>query len=194
MNGTPDDQSDDVVYQPGDDGYLDRLLSSDLAFQDPSDPTNAAYLQNLQSGRLVVVSFGAYVDLGYAPPETVRYSPPPGSPLPQFHTGPDIRSQLYPDRVYDTWSLHYENDGVDANGNGVAEPNEYGDQDRDGIFDEGTDGFDNDGVNGVDDPGERETAPPYPYPLRGIQVKIRVFEPDSRSIREVTVVEDFRPK
>jgi len=28
-------------------------------------------------------------------------------------------------------------------------------------------------------------------PLKGIQVKIRVFEPDSRQIREITVVEDF---
>ena len=84
-------------------------------------------------------------------------------------------------RVYDTWSLHYEHDGFD--------------QDGDGVFDEGTDGFDNDGVVGiVDDPGERETFPPYPVPLRGIQVKIRVFDPDSRQIREMTVVQDFLPK
>ena len=38
------------------------------------------------------------------------------------------------------------------------------------------------------------TSPPYPYPLRGIQVKIRVFEPDSRQVREVTVVQDFLPQ
>jgi hypothetical protein len=42
--------------------------------------------------------------------------------------------------------------------------------------------------------GERETMPPYPVPLRGIQVKIRTFEPDSRQIREVTVVQDFLPR
>ena len=36
--------------------------------------------------------------------------------------------------------------------------------------------------------------PPYPYPLRGIQVKIRAFEPDSKQIREVTVVQDFLPQ
>ena len=51
-----------------------------------------------------------------------------------------------------------------------------------------------DGSDGIDDPGEREAPPPYPYPLRGIQVKIRVFEPDSRQIREVTVVQDFLPE
>ncbi len=37
-------------------------------------------------------------------------------------------------------------------------------------------------------------SPPYPSALRGIQVKIRVFEPDSRHIREVTVIQDFLPR
>lgn len=36
--------------------------------------------------------------------------------------------------------------------------------------------------------------PPYPAALRGIQVKIRVFEPDSGLIREVTAVQDFLPR
>ncbi len=82
--------------------------------------------------------------------------------------------------VYDTWSSHYESDGDDTN--------------NDGDIDKGTNGFDDDGNGIVDDAGEQETSPPYPVPLRGIQVKIRVFEPDSRQIREVTVVQDFLPK
>ena len=49
-----------------------------------------------------------------------------------------------------------------------------------------------DGV--VDDIGERYRGAPYPVPLRDIQIKIRVFEPDSHQIREVTVVQDFMPK
>jgi hypothetical protein len=32
---------------------------------------------------------------------------------------------------------------------------------------------------------------PYPVPLKGIQIKIRVYEPDSRQIREVTLTQDF---
>ena len=83
-------------------------------------------------------------------------------------------------RVYDTWSFHYEHDGIN--------------QDLDSDIDEGTDGFDNDGDNGVDDIGERETSPPYPVPLRGIQVRIRVYEPDSRSIREVSINQHFVPE
>lgn len=55
-------------------------------------------------------------------------------------------------------------------------------------------GLDDDGNGVVDDADEFLTSPPYPVPLRGIQVKIRVFEPDSRSVREVTIKQDFLPQ
>lgn len=84
--------------------------------------------------------------------------------------------------VYDTWSTHYEHDGFNQDGDTVAGAP---------LVDEGTNGFDDDGIGGVDDELEKEAPPPYPVPLRGIQVKIRVFEPGTRQIREVTVVQDF---
>jgi len=75
--------------------------------------------------------------------------------------------------TYDTWSTTYFgtlwNDGIDKDANGTAN----------GI---------------VDDDSEKTNPPPYAVPLRGIQVKIRVFEPDSKQIREVTVVQDFLPQ
>ena len=79
--------------------------------------------------------------------------------------------------MYDTWSIHYEHDGID-------QPPVAG-------ADQGANGFDdnNDGV--VDDPDELEAPPPYSAPLRGIQIKIRVFDPDSQKVREVTVRHDF---
>jgi hypothetical protein len=46
-------------------------------------------------------------------------------------------------------------------------------------------------VVGVDDPTEQESPPPYRYPIRGIQVKIRAFEPDTKQIREVSLVHEF---
>jgi hypothetical protein len=46
-------------------------------------------------------------------------------------------------------------------------------------------------TNCIDDITELDAPVPYTAPLKGIQVKIRVFEPDSRQIREITVVEDF---
>ena len=61
----------------------------------------------------------------------------------------------------------------------------------------GANGLDDDTNGVVDDNGEKtgtDRAPPYPCPLRGVQVKIRVFEPDSKQVREVTVVQDFLPQ
>ena len=60
--------------------------------------------------------------------------------------------------------------------------------------DEGTDGLDTDGINGVDDPGERETSPPYPVDLRGIEVRIRMMDFNTRQVRQVSVVGDFVPE
>ncbi|MGA2796727.1 MAG: prepilin-type N-terminal cleavage/methylation domain-containing protein [Thermoguttaceae bacterium] len=89
---------------------------------------------------------------------------------------------IFTPRVYDTWSTHYENAGLSGLSTATYPPGR------------GSNGFDDDGNGIVDDEGEKITSPPYPAPLRGIQVKIRVFEPDSRQIREVTIVQDFLPK
>jgi hypothetical protein len=56
------------------------------------------------------------------------------------------------------------------------------DEDRDGVIDEGTDGV------------EYETSPPYPVPLRGIEVRIRCYEPSSKEIRQITVRHTFVKK
>jgi hypothetical protein len=99
--------------------------------------------------------------------------------------------------VYDTWSFHYENNGLDEDGlHGI---------------DQATNGFDDLGeyvLNplanppttvtelryGVDDAGERETSPPYDVPLRGMQVRLRAYERDSRQVREVGVKQHFVPE
>lgn len=81
------------------------------------------------------------------------------------------------DIAYCTWSPHYETDGIDQDGSGLE--------------DQGTDGLDNDGINGVDDDGEQETAPPYPYPIRGLEIKFRIIEKNSKQIRQSTVVQNF---
>jgi prepilin-type N-terminal cleavage/methylation domain-containing protein len=144
------------------------------------------------------IGFGAFVDLGWghgiqeSPPATPTarlraYNTPGIRDSSDFSGPPHGRSRMNagvnwrtPTYCYDTWSMHYERDGIDQDGNGV--------------IDQGTDGFDNDGVNGVDDMGERETSPPYPVPLRGIRVTIRAIEPDTRQIRQVSVISDFLPE
>jgi hypothetical protein len=69
----------------------------------------------------------------------------------------------------------------------------YSDVNANGLFDSG-DLFPpaNDlNGNGQYDPAETEAPPPYRVPLQGLQVRIRVFDPDSRQIREVVVAQEF---
>lgn len=143
------------------------------------------------------IGFGAYVDLNYLGGMDVNIGYPQSdlvsSGMPQsdffgpgenvFLVGQDSTAPpLLPNAapaVYDTWSTHYEHDGFDQDDGGT------------GAVDEGSNGFDDNNQGGVDDVTEKEAPPPYPVPLRGIQVKIRVFDPGTRQIREVTVVQDF---
>ena len=94
------------------------------------------------------------------------YKPPSGTL--RFAGPPAAKSKLTMP-TWDTWPMHYEYDNTGMNGL-------------------------KDGPGGIDDINERLTSPPYPFPLRGIQIKIRVYEPDSRQIQEVTVVEHFLPE
>ncbi len=92
----------------------------------------------------------------------------------------------YVDLGYDSGCWSYENEGIyniDNSGNPPTNVPNAG-QFTNGLADKG-------GV--VDNDSERLTTPP-PFPLRGIQIKIRCFEPDSRLIREITIEQDFLPK
>lgn len=163
----------------------------------PVGPADVGWAVAAATNDHAEVSEGAYVDLGFSElhREVVRRltgSPPSANfPASQFSGLPNTKSLLNDarlTRVYDTWNFAYENDGID--------------QDQDGLVDEGTNGFDDltvyeDGTFarlGPDDPAERETSPPYPVPLRAVQIKLRVYEPDSRQMREVTVRQHFVPE
>jgi len=141
-------------------------------------------------------ALGAYVDLGWGGgtpiPLTVATSStlPPNSqstwlqtpgfrvsnrPQNAFLTSPTNVTIAAP--TYDTWSLHYESNGVDENG--------------DGTIDEGTNLVDDNADALPDNPPERETSAPYPVPLRGIEVRVRCYEPTSRQVRQVTLRHTF---
>jgi hypothetical protein len=135
---------------------------------------------------------GAYVDLGWgggsATAITSAASWPPSGTTAFQTAGVQVRNattnSTLPVTTYDTWSLHYEFNGVDEDGDGLV-----------GLVDEGTDGVDNDSPPNVpDDPAEYETSPPYPVPLRGIEVRIRCYEPTSKEIRQITVRHTFVKK
>jgi hypothetical protein len=177
----------------GEDVVLTNVLAFDIRVFDPAVPIRQsgpdAVVPNdpgFVSAGLAIAN-GGYVDLGHG--ETAG----PSNIAPHFAGNGqgnyrDDPIGLSGKRTWDTWSTHYESNGLDEDG--VAGP------------DQGSDGFDNstakdaniDNSNGqVDEPEEYETSPPYPFPLRGIEIRIRCFEPSSRQVRQVTVRHTFIP-
>jgi len=146
------------------------------------------------------VGQGDYVDLNYRASYakfvndySTGYGGMPAANYSTLSEFPHLKSQLQTPLggVYDTWSYHYENDGMDQDdttGNDNIDDNDV----TTGLIDEGANGLDDDNQNGVDDRGERETSPPYDVPLRGVKVILRVYEPDSRQIRESSVTHSFK--
>ncbi len=187
----------------GEDVMLTDVLAFDVRVYDPGAPSYqvvSMVVEPSDAGWSVSgspVAYGAYVDMGWD--WKLKYPPAPplaaGVPVPLFqvprqagwHPRDTTGAKTGYPAVYDTWSFHYENDGLDQD---LGLDNNAGiDQGTNGLDDNVGSGF----INGVDDMGERETAPPYDVPLRGLQVKLRVYEPDTRNIRETTVTRNFVP-
>lgn len=178
------------------DVILTNVIAFDVRVFDPAATMRLSGTSRLNAGDLGYVSGtselnprGAYVDLGWGggSPTAITSAaswPPQGTTAFQtagMQVSGTPTSMTLPVATYDTWSLHYEFNGVDDDG--------------DGVIDEGTDGVDNDSPPNVpDDPAEYETSPPYPVPLRGIEVRIRCYEPSSKQIRQITVRHTFVKK
>ncbi len=132
------------------------------------------------------VGTGAYVDLGYSPATLSQFADVNPDQKPRGTTE-YLLGTNNDNRIYDTWSLHYENDGIDQDGQLGA--------------DAGTNGLDDDGDGLIDeqefDPttgSEWDTQPPYATPIRGVQITLRVYEPSSQQVREVVIVQNFDTK
>lgn len=170
------------TYMPGDLGYVQIINAwasgGEQVLRQSLLPVTASPTPGF------TVAQGAYVDLNYLGAVIQPYlaagniqmtealsnvSVFSGPGIAQFSSGLGM--------LYDTGSFSYENDGIDQNMNG--------------IIDDYTNGIDDNGIGGVDDLTEVEGPVPYPVALKGIQVKIRVYDPDSRQIREVTLTQDF---
>ena len=167
----------------GDDVMLSDVLAFDIRAYDPD-----AIIQNAGNFALAPgdpgyvfggagVGTGAFVDLANA--SGLMLSSLPNNPI----EGGDPAKLV----SYDTWSLGFERDGINQDGDSTA----FGP-----LVDEGFDGLDNEiapstTFGGVDDYDERETRPPYNVPLSGIEVRIRMMEYSTRQIRQVSVIGDF---
>jgi len=184
----------------GEDIILTNVLAFDVRVWDPA-ATIQAVPANVQTGNLsqasrlavqpgdplyggpgaIACGAGCYVDLGWAGTSAVAIgSPFPASGTPFQGKGMFVRNNnpatfSYP--TYDTWSTSYESNGLDDDG--------------DGVVDNGTNGLDDNGNNVIDEPEERETSAPYPVALQGLQIRLRVYEPSSRQVRQITILQSF---
>ena len=120
------------------------------------------------------ISAGDFVDLVWNAPVDFRGS--------RFNFAPQVWRIAYPlaEAFYDTWTPVYESDGFD--------------QDNDTVIDEGTNGLDNGGPLAPDDDSERETRPPYPYPIRGVKVDLRLIEKTTNQVYQSSVVHSYVPE
>lgn len=155
----------------GEDIILTNVLAFDVRVFDPAAkvrqsslgvaivPGDPGYSTNLTER-----ASGAYIDMGVSNGGTFNAM--------------NTKSQLQ-QATYDTWSDHYEFNGLD--------------EDHDGIVDEKNNQIDDDSNGIVDDSNERETLPPYAVPLRGLEVRIRIYDTSTRQVRQVTVRHTFVP-
>jgi prepilin-type N-terminal cleavage/methylation domain-containing protein len=165
----------------GEDVVLADIIAFDVRVFDPGAPVTIPGGTPLAPGDPgytgAPVASGAYVDLGHGAGTNALL---PVGITPRFAgTGQTVGGSATLPRTYDTWSLAYEANGRDEDG-------QHG-------TDQSINGLDDNGDGIIDDPGEFETRPPYPYPLRGIEVRIRCYEPSSRQVRQVTIRHTFVP-
>ncbi len=205
----PQNPAADPNLRYGEDVVLSNVLSFDIKVWDPwaqvkQDskgnplvPSDPGYGAGSTIGSGV---YGAYVDLNWNSGAAVTN--PSGVPSPYFAQGfyglgqksyltpnlPVASSTTLPapgSATYDTWSAGYETWLYNPTGSQLQTSN----QSNNGLDDIGSGNTD----GGVDSPNERLTCPPYPVPLRGVQIKIRTYEFTSKQVREVTLQESFVP-
>lgn len=167
----------DLNYMATESANFDTVVARYRAYMDPLSSSTASTLQKMERGAL----FNGKCQLPRA-----HFGCPSEGPLSK---NPYANTRQLAPNVWDTWSTHYEYDGIDNDG--------------DGTIDEFTNGVDDNSNGLVDEPsvattygvgiGEQEAPPPYRWPLRGIKITLRVVEHDSKQVREVTVVHEFVP-
>lgn len=179
FNGHLTGTSSDGYSRDGEDVILTNVIAFDVKVFDPT-----AVIVGGGGG------IGDYVDLGNAGGAVLNigatFPPAPGACFSSrgVRVSNATRNVTLGWPTYDTWSTHYESNGLNEDADLVG-----GSQ----LVDEGGNGLD-DNADGVpDDSAERETSPPYPVPLRGIEIAIRCYEPSSRQVRQVTVRHTFVP-
>ena len=156
------------VYDPDAQRYVVRAGADPSdPIVDIADPSEIGAQLGVANGRFSSFSRGAFVDLGKG--KGARGA------VPILFNRPHRRYES--EAVYDTGTSQYNNDEVNDRGrNGVDDAPYSGDGSPNGI---------------VDDIEEKASIPPYNVPLRGIKISMRVIEPNTKQIRQLTIIKSF---
>ncbi len=186
------------------DVMLTNVISFDVQVWDDVAKRYVSLGEAQQSNTYTAGNFGVYEYDSEKPNDDTKWIPagPLGGkgnyPLLLYNSSgrkQQIRNPIALPCVYDTWSEEYERDGYswpgmnslrDSFGYPQAESstNSY-------IATRGRNQIDDDGNGVIDDLNEWTTPPPYAVPLRGVKVTIRMFDPLSKNVREMTIIRDF---
>ena len=158
----------------GQDLLLSNVVAFDVRVFDPQQPSGGAYI-DLGGGVPSATILSAAVTL------SATGSPPSMSMSPISSTFP---ANAY--KFWDTWSLHTEWNGIgDLVDISAVTPTQPANLDR------STNWSENNSNGVVDDGGELEQRPPYTVPLRGVEIRIRCYDPNSQEYRQITVQHTF---
>jgi type II secretory pathway pseudopilin PulG len=157
------------VFDPDARQYLVReTISREII--GVADPMDVGAVKGIAGGSFDDVSRGAFVDLGSS-----RIGIPGEKPIFANPPHPRYGNQA----VYDTGTSLYDHNEVDDTGsNGV---------DDDAIF-----GGEQNGI--VDDASEKESIAPYNERIRGIRIRIRVIDLDTKQVRQLSITQSFVPE
>jgi hypothetical protein len=166
---TPDNLTFNNTPREGEDVVLTNVIAFDVRVFDPRATAQAGPGTSLFPGdpgySAGTGAYGAYIDVGSGQGGGVLSGP--------MHQ----KARLAGPPTYCTWSTGYELNGQDDDG--------------DGKVDQGTNGADDNGNGLIDEATESETMAPYPVPLRGVEVRIRCYEPVSKQVRQITIRQAF---
>lgn len=209
----PGTDSDFIIKPNGNDIMLTDVAGFDVKVYSPQavvvvagnqvvEPGDPGYVVAAGAAGADLRAIGAFVDLGHAGggwfsglpvnlrgatlnPLNYQFMFDYRTPRGQFGA-PNIPAAWVGtnDLVFDTWTPFYEADGVD--------------QDGDGLIDQGANGVHDDlggvGTEAPDDDAERETRPPYPFPIRGLEISIRLIEKTTHQVHQTTIKQSFVPE
>ncbi len=193
MNTTYSDQALNSAYKAGtrvaDDVILTNVIGFDVKVWEPAANGGSGGYIDLGSNEVAAQNLPA---VSITPGKTPAFQSPQGPTNYRFSNGGITESGLSGSgtipRVYDSGCFSYANELGNSQGtNGLPDNPTYNPT---GIVDASSEFIMTSGSLAGYAPG----VSPYPVPLRGIQVTIRCFEPDSKQIREITIEHDFLPK